>query len=641
MTVVLPRRVPARLEGEPRLSLWRRYWSWATQGHVTIGLVLLAKLVWFDSHIESRFTSPARWLATVGTVVLLVCWLPLVRPRLRLGLILILDVSVSTLLIADLLYYRYFDNFVTVAILTQASQMGEVWASILALMHRSDAIFIIDIPLGLLFVVIRGGNAFLRPVLPFRTRRTKELVIFSVIIGVTFVATPIEAQRRMGDALDGWWDVAAYQATGAVAFHGYDLVRFASQNWFDEPVTREELDLVRSFVAGDHETPSQRRGAPTFGEFAGANVLVVQVEALESRAIGRSFANQPLTPHLDRLVRRSVQFSNFFHQVSVGHTSDAELMAGCSLYPAKMGTAFFKYAGNDLECLPSILARAGYSSRAHHAYEKGFWNRYQMYPAMGYDKFEDLGYYHLDEPLGWSLGDRSFLRQTVEHLASRERPFYDVAITLSTHHPFDVSSPGLDLGNLEGTMMGDYLESVHYADSAIGALVDELKESGLWESTVLVVYGDHDSGIHDPNQVSKLLGHDPSAYEFARGKQTVPLIMHFPGSAHAGEEVATPSGQIDIPPTLLHALGIEPTRNLLFGANRFSSDKQPVIFRNGGYVDDQRMWLPAEPGTGCFDVATQRAVASVECATVARKVGLALRVSDLVLDHDLVSVVTE
>ena len=45
---------------------------------------------------------------------------------------------------------------------------------------------------------------------------------------------------------------------------------------------------------------------------------------------------------------------------------------------------------------------------------------------------------------------------------------------------------------LEGTKMGNYLKSVHYADEAIGELINHLEEKGLLEDTIIVLYGDHD-----------------------------------------------------------------------------------------------------------------------------------------------------
>lgn len=48
---------------------------------------------------------------------------------------------------------------------------------------------------------------------------------------------------------------------------------------------------------------------------------------------------------------------------------------------------------------------------------------------------------------------------------------------------------------MEGTKLGNYFKSAHYADSAIGELITELDEAGLLDNTILVFYGDHDAKL--------------------------------------------------------------------------------------------------------------------------------------------------
>ena len=50
---------------------------------------------------------------------------------------------------------------------------------------------------------------------------------------------------------------------------------------------------------------------------------------------------------------------------------------------------------------------------------------------------------------------------------------------------------------LEGTKLGSYFKSVHYADEAIGQLMEELDEQGLLDNTVIVIYGDHDAKVKE------------------------------------------------------------------------------------------------------------------------------------------------
>ena len=40
-------------------------------------------------------------------------------------------------------------------------------------------------------------------------------------------------------------------------------------------------------------------------------------------------------------------------------------------------------------------------------------------------------------------------------------------------------------------MLGGYLQRQHHADAALGEFIAGLKKKGLWDNTVVVIYGDH------------------------------------------------------------------------------------------------------------------------------------------------------
>lgn len=623
--------------GDDRTT-FRSKLRWATQGHVLLAITLMLKLVWFDQQVQVRFSSPAKWMTTLGTVILLTSVLPLLQPRARLLAGIGLNLGLSLVILADVLYFRFFGGLLTFSLLAQADQATAVSQSIYALLKPGDLLIFTDLVIVAVAVGLRGGSAVLRPAGQFRSKRTRELVVFALIIGTTFVVVPVEAQRRQGDAFAEWWDMATYQATGLAGFHAFDAGRFLRGRVLEPEVTDAQVATVREHFAA----PRAHRklpGMPRAGEFAGKNILVIQVEALQSLVIGRSVGGQEITPNLNALIDDSISFPDFRHQTGSGHTSDAELLTGCSLYPAKQGSAFFRFAGNQFRCLPEILDEHGYSSAAHHAYLGSFWNRNTMYPAMGYQKFFAHGDYTIDEPLGWSLGDRSFLRQTVRHLEERPQPFYDVAITLTSHHPYDISNlpPSLPPGELKGTIMDGYLQSIHYVDDALGLLVRQMKQAGLWDETIVIVYGDHDSGIYDRELLERFLGQELGPYELADLRQSVPMFVHLPENKYAGTRVATPTGQVDVPPLLLHLLGLVPGNFPLMGSNRFAGDESPVVFRDGGFVDGEYHYLVDSTGNSrCYDRQAGRLTDARNCSATAERAHRSLVVSDLILEHDLI-----
>ena len=128
--------------------------------------------------------------------------------------------------------------------------------------------------------------------------------------------------------------------------------------------------------------------------------------------------------------------------------------------------------------------------------------------------------YQIDKEniIGLGLSDKEFFRQSIEKIqtiSTEHEKWYGLLIMLSNHTPFsDVEKYGefpvdikenvtLEDGTvetkvypyMEGTKLGNYFKSIHYADSALGELLTGLDEKGLLDNTIVVLYGDHDARL--------------------------------------------------------------------------------------------------------------------------------------------------
>ena len=254
--------------------------------------------------------------------------------------------------------------------------------------------------------------------------------------------------------------------------------------------------------------------------FEGKNVIVIHGESLMNSLIDMKFNDVEVTPNLNKLAHTGMYFSNFYAQVSVGTSSDTELTYNTSLMPTKSGTAFVSYSDRKFISIPSMLKEKGYYTYSMHANNADFWNRRNMHNSLGYDNFYAKTEYKVtkDTSVGLGLSDYEFFKQSIpkiKKINEEHKNWYGLLIMLSNHTPFsDVDKYGeFDVNiketiqnpdgtteekvypYMEGTKLGNYFKSSHYADGALGQLMNDLDQEGLLENTVVVLYGDHDSRL--------------------------------------------------------------------------------------------------------------------------------------------------
>lgn len=350
--------------------------------------------------------------------------------------------------------------------------------------------------------------------------------------------------------------------------------------------------------------------------FAGKNIIVIHAESIQSFAMNLSFNNKDVTPNLNKLAEEGIFFNNFYSEVGVGTSSDAEFTFNTSLMPSTRGTVFVNYFNRDYIAIPQLLRNKGYYTYSMHANNKDFWNRDTMHKTLGYNKFYSKEYYNIDETIGLGLSDKSFFSQSVEIMKKEKEehkePFYTLLIMLSNHTPFsdlelmdefqttatvEIDGETITREYMNNTKIGNYLRSVHYADQAIGDLISNLDESGLLDNSILVIYGDHDARL-DYDEFNLLYNYDPVAdtikseeddgyhkfneYEYELNRK-VPFIIWTKNGEYK-KKIDIPTGMIDVLPTLGNMLGINSKYELGTDIMNITNGDNTVVFTDGSFV---------------------------------------------------------
>jgi phosphoglycerol transferase MdoB-like AlkP superfamily enzyme len=299
------------------------------------------------------------------------------------------------------------------------------------------------------------------------------------------------------------------------------------------------------------------------------------------------------------------------------------------------------YAGNEFTSLASILGGRGYSCLSAVPFDGSFWNRRNTHRAYGYEQRLFTDAFKSGEIIGWGLNDRDFLTQALDRLIGLPQPWCGYLLTLSLHHPFEgfpQAGKVLDVGDWEGTPLGNYLHTMHYFDRALKGLVAELGEAGRLENTVIALWGDHDAGFQWAPKIASVVGTTADA----RGwylSQRIPFVVRVPGLPGPGSAITVPAGHIDVAPTLLALLGVDPGPYAFLGRNLLGAPGQgPVIGEYRCWRDATHVYLRDGPHLTdgeCIELATMRLVKSEACAASFESARRQVEISARVLEHDL------
>lgn len=356
------------------------------------------------------------------------------------------------------------------------------------------------------------------------------------------------------------------------------------------------------------------------GILTGMNVIVIHAESLQTLALGRSFNGVEVAPTLNKLSKEGLYFSNFYSEVGVGTSSDAEFTFSTSLMPSSNGTVFVNYFDREYQTIQKSFKNKGYYTFSMHGNTGDFWNRSTMHQNMGYDKFYSKSSFDIDETIGLGISDKSFFKQVVpklqEIIETEQRPFYGTFITLTNHTPWNdldlmdeynttwsVEIDGEEVVReyISETTMGDYFRSVHYMDQAIEQFIQDLDDIGILDNTAIVIYGDHDARISKKNY-NILYNYDPytdsvrdeeddafidyNDYEYKLDKK-VPFII-WTKDKKINEEITTATGMIDAFPILANLFGVERSEfELGHDILGIKDSDNTVVFTDGSYVTNR------------------------------------------------------
>lgn len=531
----------------------------------------------------------------------------------RIKYFMIISVIFTLICIINSVYYHYYSSFASVSLISLTSFAADVSDAIVEnVLKITDLIYLWNpICLYLFYKYLKKKDYLKRSININIKKITKKSLIISFasfLIGAIFM--PLSSWSRLYKL---WNRESVVMNYGIYIYQIDDLIQSLRPQINSLFGHDSSLKMVKEY----YELNKYEKSNNEFTNiFEGKNVIVIHAESMQTFPMYLNFNNKEVTPNLNKLAKEGIFFSNFYSEVGVGTSSDAEFTFNTSLMPSNRGTVFVNYFDREYISIPKLLKEKGYYTYSMHANTGDFWNRNTMHKNLGYDKFYSKDSYVIDETIGLGLSDKSFFKQSVnimkEIKETEGEPYYGLLIMLTNHTPFSdlelmdeypttidakINNQTITRTYLNDRVMGNYLKSVHYADQAIGQFISDLEKENLLENTVLLIYGDHDARLsfddfnllynYDPitdtikdKDDEGYIDYNDYTYELDR---KVPFII-WTKDKKFNLNIDTPMGMIDVLPTIGNMIGIHSEYQLGKDVLNLKENDNTVVFTDGSFL---------------------------------------------------------
>lgn len=531
----------------------------------------------------------------------------------------------TILCIGNTIYYEFYQSFLSINLIATATMISDVRAAAFDKVNIFQFFYIFGL---VIFVLIHKKLSKRKYYFEVeKTENGKKMFIYSlasslvVVIALLFTISASDYSKFQ----KLWNREYVVHKYGLYMYHANDLIQSIEPHINTLYGYDEEAINFKNYYACKWEKKKEINEYTDY--FKGKNLIVIHAESIQNFLIDLKINGEYVTPNLNKLAHEGMYFDRFYPQISVGTSSDSEFTLTTGLMPSSSGTVFVNYYDRKYYALPQYFNDLGYYTFSSHANNADYWNRKTMYKTLGYQRFyskddfivpEDV---HDDDWVVLGLSDKSFFKQLIpilKDVKENNSPFYGTVITLSNHAPFnDITKYGNfdvtmnysyidDNGKkvsgvapyLEGTSMGDYIKSVHYADQALGEFIELLKDNELLDNTVIMLYGDHEARIakkefvrlYNYDAVTNNIKDEDDPSYITMENYNYDLLKNTPFIIWTQDEKfetvnSSTMGMYDVLPTIANLFGFDAKYAL--GNDIFSNNEKIVVFPNGNVITDK------------------------------------------------------
>ncbi len=567
-------------------------------------------------------------LCDIGFILLIGSFGYLFKPKNQFKYFFTCLILFTIIEVVNSIFYIFYEDFASFAQIGTLNQVETVADSIFVKIRLVDFIYILQ---PIIFYYIHN-RLKISPYYNFigKIEKKKDMALGTLLVGLGFlIITFATANGADYSRLAKQWNRRLnVERFGIIMYELNDALQ-ATFTKVNTLFGRDDaLTLFQEFF-NDEERNTYRTKNKYTGILEGYNIIYVHMESMQDFLMDLEFNGEEVVPNLKELAKEGMFFSNFYPQIALGTSSDAEYIMLTGLLPSNGNTVFSGYANNTFITLPKILKEdRGYYTFSMHGNQAVMWNRKSIHPHLGYTDmyfkesftFEDVK--GSDDYVGLGINDKLFFSQAIpilENIEKNNKNYFGTIITLSNHSPFehhqlftydindyytnDVTGDTLSTCYLCERDIGKYIVSSHYADEALGDFISYIKNSEYFNNTIFVFYGDHDAKM-SYKEMNYLYNYDyltgelkdssdPTyipydSFDHYLNKKT-PLIIWTKNEKLAqvfSDQIDYVTGMYDVAPTLYNMLNID--NKYVLGNDIFNiKDNNVVVFPSGNYLTNK------------------------------------------------------
>lgn len=465
------------------------------------------------------------------------------------GIVLVL---ISILLISDINLYRHWNSHIDSMALFYLKSPGNAVSSI----SYGMIIFSVSISALLSYLLYhRFRKILINPPVSEYNRSSKILksVLHLFMIGLLFLA------------IRGGWGTSTMNVGRAYFSSNIFLNQSAVNPCFNlfyslthvnnieyKYLKKEEAEKIAITLT----RPVQEANTAQLLNTKQPNIVLIVLESFSGVVVEKLGGLKGIMPRFNQLADEGIFFTNYYAN---GFRTDRGLLAILSGMPSLPTTTLLVHPSK-LNRLPSIsgsLKKQGYDLQFLYGGDVNFANMRQHFICSGFENIlSDESFPASASRSRWGLRDHELLKRLEKEISTEQKqPFMKMALTLSSHEPFDVPMQKFE---------DKYLNSIAYTDSCLGHFIDNLKKSPVWKNTLVIMLPDHNALY--PETLSNSA---PKRYR-------IPMLW-MGGAIKQPMRIDTLASQTDLAATLLAQMGI-PTGEFTFSRNLMQKNSPKYAF---------------------------------------------------------------